>query len=559
MSLKRSTEETREDEAKRLKSESGVGVSPGALTQDKIQAMLEATKRNIAMRKQALKMDQPPEVPMQAQGNSQVNVQALQASVQSRLAALRAQQVMRSMPPGTSIIAPGTVTATGLPHSLLQQQLQQMQFYRDRPQALVLDPQGRLIDAAGQEVKMVTRAPEFKANLRVEKQESSKTEAAEAATLEEASYYDPRLTKASGRERRQFRFHEPGKFLDLAERKRAQEHLERLQAEIAIIAKKTGISSATKLALIAPKKGAEDHSVPDIEWWDQSIIAKETYNTLDAELPREEKFRDITHLIQHPILIQPPAEPAKPPTIPIMLTKKERKKMRTQRRKAEEKERQEKIRLGLMEAPAPKVKKSSFMRTLANEAIQEPSKVEAIVNAQVAMRQRKHMEDNAARQLTPAEKKEKLLKKLKEDTLLEVSVAVYRINSLRDDAVKYKVETNAKQMYLTGVAVMHHDVNVIIVEGGAKGMKQYRKLMMHRIKWEGKGILEENDDEEEEEKKVNRCVLVWEGAAKKRAFSIFEMKACRTEQFARDLLEKHGVPHYWDLALSDAVVEQAES
>lgn len=47
-----------------------------------------------------------------------------------------------------------------------------------------------------------------------------------------------------------------------------------------------------------------------------------------------------------------------------MLTKKERKKMRTQRRKAEEKEKQEKIRLGLMEPPAPKVKKANFMRVL---------------------------------------------------------------------------------------------------------------------------------------------------------------------------------------------------
>ena len=48
------------------------------------------------------------------------------------------------------------------------------------------------------------------------------------------------------------------------------------------------------------------------------------------------------------------AEPKEAPTVPIMLTKKERKKIRTQRRRETEKEKQEKIRLGLMPPPPPK-------------------------------------------------------------------------------------------------------------------------------------------------------------------------------------------------------------
>lgn len=42
------------------------------------------------------------------------------------------------------------------------------------------------------------------------------------------------------------------------------------------------------------------------------------------------------------------------PNLPIFLTKKERKKIRTQRRRENEKEKQEKIRLGLEPPPAPK-------------------------------------------------------------------------------------------------------------------------------------------------------------------------------------------------------------
>jgi len=47
-------------------------------------------------------------------------------------------------------------------------------------------------------------------------------------------------------------------------------------------------------------------------------------------------------------------QPKSMPNLPIFLTKKERKKIRTQRRRENEKEKQEKIRLGLEPPPAPK-------------------------------------------------------------------------------------------------------------------------------------------------------------------------------------------------------------
>ena len=54
-------------------------------------------------------------------------------------------------------------------------------------------------------------------------------------------------------------------------------------------------------------------------------------------------------------MVQPPGEPAKPPSLPVMLTSKERKKLRRQRRREDEKEKQEKIQFGLIEKPEPKV------------------------------------------------------------------------------------------------------------------------------------------------------------------------------------------------------------
>jgi U4/U6 small nuclear ribonucleoprotein PRP3 len=62
-----------------------------------------------------------------------------------------------------------------------------------------------------------------------------------------------------------------GKYIKLAQVVRAKTQLEHLQSEIASVARKTGISSATKLALIAPSVDLTE-DVPDVEWWDAAIL-----------------------------------------------------------------------------------------------------------------------------------------------------------------------------------------------------------------------------------------------------------------------------------------------
>lgn len=66
------------------------------------------------------------------------------------------------------------------------------------------------------------------------------------------------------------------------------------------------------------------------------------------------------------------------------------------------------------------------MRVLGTEAVQDPTKMEAHVRAQMAKRQKDHEEANASRKLTAEQKREKKIRKIKEDTSLEVHVAVYR-------------------------------------------------------------------------------------------------------------------------------------
>ena len=62
----------------------------------------------------------------------------------------------------------------------------------------------------------------------------------------------------------------------------------------------------------------------------------------------------------------------------------------------------------------------------------------------------------------------------------------------------------------TGCAVLYKDVNLVIVEGGPKAIKKFKRLMLHRIKWEDEKDSDDDNEEETTSKKAAPCVLVWE-------------------------------------------------
>ncbi|XP_018374721.1 PREDICTED: U4/U6 small nuclear ribonucleoprotein Prp3 [Trachymyrmex cornetzi] len=425
----------------------------------------------------------------------------------------------------------------------------------DKPTPLILDESGRTVDITGKEVQLTQVVPTLKANIRAKKREEFKAQLQESKGPEEIQdthFFDNRIgVKPAMRGKRALKFHEPGKFQQLAERMRMKTQLEKLQNEISQIARKTGISSATKLALIAPKTEALSEDVPNIEWWD-SVILTGGYPNENELTPI--KSLTITNLVEHPTQMRPPTDPLKPIYMPVFLTKKERKKLRRQNRRETWKEEQEKIRLGLEAPPEPKLRISNLMRVLGTEAVQDPTKIEAHVRQQMAKRLKAHEDANAARRLTADQRREKKARKLKEDTSLGVYVSVYRIRDLVNNASKkFKVETNAKQLYLTGCVMLFRDCNVVVVEGGAKQQAKYKRLMMHRIKWE-EDIVKDNDGNDV----PNRCVLVWEGTSKQRHFGEIKFKVCPIEKMAREHFKKHQVEHYWDLAYSGAVLDNTD-
>lgn len=182
---------------------------------------------------------------------------------------------------------------------------------QDKPKPLILDEEGRTVDKSGRAISIPTLAPTLKANIRAKKKEifNKNVQQMEKPYEEEGlTFFDDRINaKSAIRTKRILRFHEPGKFQQMAERMRMKAQLEKLQNEISQIARKTGISSATKLALIAPKQDSHSDDVPQMEWWDSVILVNDLY-TLNDNNKIAIRESAITNLIEHPTQIKPPSK-----------------------------------------------------------------------------------------------------------------------------------------------------------------------------------------------------------------------------------------------------------
>ena len=177
----------------------------------------------------------------------------------------------------------------------------------DKPTPLILDESGRTVDITGKEVQLTQVVPTLKANIRAKKREEFKAQLQESKPeeIQDTGFFDSRIgVKPAIRGKRALKFHDPGKFQQLAHKIRMKAQLEKLQNEISQIARKTGISSATKLALIAPKTEALNEDVPNVEWWD-SVILNGGYPS--EEDPSAIKTSTVTNLVEHPLQIRPPS------------------------------------------------------------------------------------------------------------------------------------------------------------------------------------------------------------------------------------------------------------
>lgn len=178
-------------------------------------------------------------------------------------------------------------------------------------------------------------------------------------------YYDDALTSQSAggkqRQSRQLVFNQKGKYIQQGHALRRQAALEAMKKRIAAQTRRAGIDDDADI-----EKNFAVENPPDIEWWDEGLVEGSNYDEIEqpSKLKLDTPDSIVTEYIQHPVALEPPQDRQAPPPKAMYLTSKEQAKIRRQRRMADLKEMQAKIRLGLVPAPPPKVKKGNLMRVL---------------------------------------------------------------------------------------------------------------------------------------------------------------------------------------------------
>lgn len=272
--------------------------------------------------------------------------------------------------------------------------------------------------------------------------------------------------------------------------------------------------------------------------------------------------------------------------------------MRRQRRQAELEDKRDRQKMGLLPPDPPKVRLANLMKVLTSDAVQDPTKVEAKVRKEVAMRAYKHEKDNQERKLTAEERKEKEYNQMvaKERNGIRGAVFKYvnRVNSLSpftdlyilysliyillgENRIKYltngrhkfKVRETAKTNLLSGICIFHPSFALVMVEGIDKSIKHFKRLMLSRIDWTEQarpmadGDASASDDEMsrdvnnnnnndngkegEQDLADNKCELIWEGELPERVFKMFRARHVETDSKAKEWL----TPRFegmWDLA-----------
>lgn len=437
----------------------------------------------------------------------------------------------------------------------------------DGPIPLILDEQGRQVDLEGKLVSAAaSKASSNKSlliNKRVEREKVFGAVSKKEKSDVPKALFDARLSAAAPKreKKKALRFVEPGTFVRKEDRAVAEQKLADLNQHLA----KTGEDMTPELAMeikmdldATSVSGFDREPVPDYEWWDLALVGEEGYVPSSMEDLKARALAKVNVMLEHPRDVQSLKPEPKEAVIPLMLTEKERKRIRREERVAKQEAQRAQIMLGIIPPPPPKVKLSNMERVFGAKMVENPTAVEAEVRKAMQARLMKHLMENEERKLTPTEKREKKLKAVLKDRKEELVAAVFRIDDLSSSQLLWKVQTNAKQCHCTGVIVTSSTLNIVVVEGGQKAIKFMKKLMLRRIDWtSGAGDDEGAEQEGNRSAASNKCVMVWEGALAKPSFMHFSVVHAEADAAkARQVFEDAKCAQYWDLGRA-LVVDEA--
>lgn len=413
---------------------------------------------------------------------------------------------------------------------------------------------------------MANRRPESPSNQASKPAKGKKQLDLSGPSLEETRsnpYFDASLgaktATMKSRKSKQLVFNQKGKYIQQAAALRRQAALEAMKKRIAESSRKVGIDED-----LDTEKGFLVEKPPDIEWWDEGLVKDQNYDSIESPTGLKLDTSDsiVTVYIQHPVALEPPSQQLLTVQKPLPLTSTEAAKVRRQRRMENLKEEQAKIRLGLVPAPPPKVKLGNLMRVLGEEAVRDPTKVEAQVREQVAGREKAHLDMNEERKLTKEQQHAKLATQQAQDVAKGVHICVYRIDNLSNGRHRFKINKNAEQQSLVGLCLISPNFSLVIVEGGVHSIAAYKKLMMNRVDWtensapnatvrEGNKealaswLRAEDESGQLRDLTGNRCQLVFEGEEKTKGFRRWGSRVVETDKEAMDVLRKAKMENFW--------------
>ena len=196
----------------------------------------------------------------------------------------------------------------------------------------------------------------------------------------------------------------------------------------------------------------------------------------------------------------------------------------------------------------------------------DPTAVEAEVRRAAAERAAAHEDRNLAAALTPAERRAKKLAKLLGDAAGDgegagVRADLYRVAGpalAASNKLKFKVRANADELHVAGFAAVTPALAAVMVAGGPKPLKKFRRLMEARIAWDRPdGVAGAPVDDGDGEGgappfQPSVCSLVWSGTLAAPPSDRFAFGVHPDPSTARAALAGRGCEAYWDVVAAGA-------
>ena len=256
----------------------------------------------------------------------------------------------------------------------------------------------------------------------------------------------------------------------------------------------------------------------------------------------------------------------------------------------------------------PYIRPSTLERQMAHlDALGSPTELYQKAFKQIQERVLNHIQQNIANMLTPEQRRDKRLHKIiaEQQSIDEgqaaITMRIYRVGTLNSPLNRKNIILNAKQQRLTGVMLLCKDVgNIVILEGGPRGLKKLDHMILSRLKYENTGnigihVLEKlqeqsanhddmsddgdagndnndnnqdhNENNKESKKQLalpefistidptfgrsphNDALLVWCGNFKQRYFEDFHIKKANSSFHLKNILKKFGLENVYDASI----------